>query len=142
MNNKDLWLSLFRTALTAFGSFLFGKNILGASIDSVLWQEIVGIIIAVGSTVWGILDKSATVDGIQSAVRSVAVFIGGLLVASGKLSSGALDSWMGFITTLVTVILSATSRSKAQQLAKGEIKISTKPDGKTAELVDVKPPQT
>ncbi len=137
--NKDLWLSLLRTALTAFGSFLFGKNILGASIDAVLWQEIVGIAIAVGSTLWGIIDKTATVEGVQSAVRSVAVFIGGLLVASGKLSSGSLDSWMGFITTLVTVILSVTNRAKVKQLSEGQIKIDTLPDGQV-KLADVKKP--
>lgn len=137
--NKDLALSLLRSILTVAGSYLLGKNLLGNSIDSTLWQEVVGAVLSLVGTVWGIVQKTATVDAISSGVRSLAIFIGGLLVASGKLSSGALDSWLGLVTTLVMVILSQVSRTKANQISDGTIKVETKANGQ-AQMVEVKKP--
>lgn len=121
---KESLASVFRIALTAIGAYLVGKNLLGQPIDSVLWQEIVGVALALFSTIWGIADKSATIEQIQSAVRSVLIVVGGLLVASGKIKEELLTAIIGIVTILIPAIQSETAKRKVAQIDSGRLPIA------------------
>lgn len=128
--SKDVIFSFIRTALTAIGAFLVGKTVLGTTVTGDVWQGWVGGAIALASTVWGVLDKSATIDAIQSGIRSFVVALGGILIAMGKLKSETLASILGVITPIIAFIYSILSKQKTSQIASGEL--TALPNGKTA----------
>ena len=81
MNIKENILSIIRHILVAVGAYLVGKNLLGNVIDAESWQGWVGAAITAISVVWGVLDKTATIEMVQSGLRSVVTFVGTMLVA-------------------------------------------------------------
>jgi hypothetical protein len=97
------------------------KNILGASVDAVMWEMIVGGIMSVMSIVWGVMDKNLGIEMLQSTIRNVFVAFGGVLVAQGKLSSEKLETYIGFAITILPVIYSILSRKKSQDVVTGGI---------------------
>lgn len=129
--SQQVWLSLLRTVLTAFGAFLIGKNIFGAPVDDVLWQSIVGAILAVVSIIWGFKSKTNTLESLQSGLRSVIVVFGGLFVASGKISSGTLESIAGFVLAALPFVYSILSKNKTAMIASGTLLPSTDSKGTT-----------
>lgn len=129
--NKQVLLSLLRTVLTAFGAFLIGKNIFGNPVDDVLWQSIVGGILAAISIVWGFVDKSNTLDALQSGLRSIIVVFGGLLVASGKITDKVLESISGIVAAVIPFLYSILSKQKTDQIAEGKLKAVTDGAGVT-----------
>lgn len=128
---KDVILSLIRTLLTAFGAFLFGKNVFGTTLDSTTWEIWVGALLTLGSTIWGIVDKTSTIEAVQSGLRSVFTVGGGILVAMGKLTGQTLDSVVGLIAPIVTFLYSALSKQKNAQIASGVLKATTNSIGQT-----------
>jgi hypothetical protein len=118
---KETAFSIVRAALTLTGSYIIGHNLFGAKLDESLWQELAGAAITIISIVWGIVDKSATIESIQSAVRSVITVAGGLLVSAGKLTGDALNSIIGLVAVLVPLLQSWLSKKKVQQLADGTL---------------------
>lgn len=129
--SKEIWWSLLRTVLTALGAFLIGKNIWGQPIDNELWQSIIGVIMAVGSIIWGFFDKSNTLEAVQSALRSVFVVVGGLLIASGKVSAGTLESISGVILAVLPFVYRLLSKQKTDMIAAGTLKPETDIKGVT-----------
>lgn len=129
--SKAVILSLIRTVLTAFGAFLLGKNIFGAPLDDVLWQSIIGAIIALASIIWGFVDKTNTIDAVQSGLRSVIVVFGGLLVASGKISDKVLESVLGVASAIIPFLYSILSKTKTDMIAAGALKPETTLKGVT-----------
>lgn len=119
--SKETILSLLRTLLSLGAAFLVGKNLFGTPIDNETWQVVVGIIVGLGSAAWGIFDKTATTEMLQSSIRSVLIFIGGLLIARGKWSAENLNMWLGVITALGPFINSWLNRRKAQRLTEGTL---------------------
>lgn len=141
--NKDVFLSLLRTVLTAGGAWMVGHNILTTTIDTSLWQEIVGAIILVGSTIWGVIDKTTTIEAIQSAIRSILAVGGGILVAAGKISGDKLEAIGGMIIPILTFIYSYSSKKKNEMIADGKLAAIKNPIGdkvsmkKTASIIIV-----
>jgi hypothetical protein len=121
MNTKIQFTSIIRTLLTAVGSFLIGRTIFGEHIDDETLQTITGIVLTLFSTVWGILDKTATIEMVQSALRQVITFIGGFLIAAGKLTNNNLEAILAIIPTILPLIQSHFARVKSNQLNAGEI---------------------
>jgi hypothetical protein len=121
--NQISWQSLIRTFLTVIGTFLIGKHVLGNTIDQQIWETILGAIMTVVSVVWSIIDKTATTEKLQSGVRQVVATIGGLLIASGKLTPEKLETWLGVVAILVPIIQGWLSRKKVAQLQSGEISL-------------------
>jgi len=119
--SKENVVTLIRALLTVVGSFFVGKVLAGHTIDTQLWQLIGGAVLTVISTVWGIFDKSIAVEAAESVVRQVALAVGGVLVALGKLSPDNLQTYIGVIAALLPVILSFLSKKKSVQLATGKI---------------------
>ena len=145
---KDTSLSILRAILTLAGTYLVGHNLFGLAVDSASWQIWLGAAVALGSTIWGIVDKTAGIEQIQSAVRSIIISVGGLFVAAGKLNGNTLDGILGLITAILPVIQSYTSKVTVQQMAAGtlvpEIKPGTEPANVptvyTGQLVKQSPP--
>jgi hypothetical protein len=127
---KATGLSLFRTLLTLAGTYIIGHNLFGKPIDANVWQEVGAAALTAFSVGWGVLDKTATVEMVQSAIRSVLITFGGLLVAAGKLSGQSLEAIVGVGAVIVTAIQSHTSKVKIKQIASGQLTVTDK--GKAA----------
>jgi hypothetical protein len=130
--NKQSFLSLLRVVLTAVGAYLIGRDLFGSPIDSSVWDQIIGAVLTVASIVWGIKDKTATIEMVQSGVRSVLVVIGGMLVASGKIKAELLTALLGIAAIIIPWIQSGVSRKKVDDIKAGKIAVadlkgSTKP---------------
>src|ERR1700733_3147506 len=110
-------LSAIRALLILVGSYVVGKNVFGHAIDSSTWQIIAGSVVTVASTIWGIVTKTANVEGVESAVRSVITSIGGLLASAGVISGDNLNAILGLVTALAPFLQSVLSKSKNQQMA-------------------------
>jgi uncharacterized membrane protein len=118
---QDTIFSLVRTVLTLIGSFLLGKAFLGNILTADVLQTIIGAVLTAIGVVWGIASKSATVESIQSGVRSVLIVFGGFLVAAGKIKDDTLQAFLGLIPVLMTIVQSYTSKIKVQQIADGSV---------------------
>lgn len=118
---KSEVLAIFRFLLSAVGSYILGINVFGLTIDSSLWQEIVGGIMAVSGIVMSVLDKSVTTDMILGFVRQVVTVGGGLLVAAGKLKGDIVTGLLALIPLLAPYIQGVISRRKNLQLQNGTI---------------------
>lgn len=123
MNTKIQWASILRTFLTAIGSFLIGKSVFGHNIDNELWQTLSGILLSVVSTLWGIFDKTATIEMVQSTVRSIIVFAGGFLVAAGKMTNNNIEAILALIPVVLPYLQSHFARVKSNQLETGKINV-------------------
>lgn len=130
-------LSLLRTVLTLAGSYVAGHAFMGIQVDSSIWEEVIGSVVAVVSTVWGIVDKTATIDAVQSAVRSVIISIGGIFVAHGKLSEETLTQILGLALAIIPFMQSWTAKIKGKQVAAGSIV----PSASTGKFVTQEPPK-
>ena len=128
---KETFFSLLRAVLTLGGSYLIGKTLLGTTVDQNWLLVVIGGAVTLGSTIWGIFDKTIGSEQLASALRSVVMSVGMIFVASGKLSSNALEQISLIVVTLIPVILSQTSKSTIKQVAEGtvvpEIKKGTEP---------------
>jgi hypothetical protein len=116
-----IW-SIVRTLITLAGTYLVGLNLFGHPLDSNTFQIIGGIIMTLGSVIWGIVDKSASIEQVQSGIRSAFIAGGGLLIAWGKLSAQQLELIIGLIVPVLTVLQSYTSKVKVQQINSGQLK--------------------
>lgn len=131
---KEIFFSIFRSVLTAVGAYLMGKSFLGATIDDNLWLGIISSAITLGSIIWGVVDKSATIEMVQSGLRSVVTFVGALLVGSGVLKGEVIESTLTIITVLVPILYSQLSKLKSKNIATGDTPI--------VELTGVNPAET
>ena len=70
------------------------------------------------------VDKSATIEAVQSGLRSVIIFVGALLVGSGVIKDEVLQSVLAIVATLVPVIYSQLSKQKNKEIAAGNITVT------------------
>lgn len=125
---KDTILSILRSVLTLVGSYAIGHAIFGIPITTSTWDVVIGSVLTLGSTVWGIIDKSASIEMIQSGLRSVFISIGGVLSAAGVVSGEVVNQILGLITALTPILQSYLSKLKVQQISNGVVVAS--PSGK------------
>lgn len=118
---KESVLSIIRTALTAVGAYLIGANFFGNPIDESIWQGIAGTGLTAIGVVWGIFDKTATVEMLQSGLRSVIVFVGTALVGSGKIKQELLEAVLAIVAIVVPYVYSETSKAKNRMIEDGRI---------------------
>lgn len=121
--NKEIVLSIVRSILTAVGAYMAGKYFLGTPIDDNLWLGVIASSVTLISVVWGIADKSATVEAVQSGLRSVVMFVGALLVGSGVFKGEVLESTLAIISVLVPILYSQLSKIKSKNIAEGSTAI-------------------
>lgn len=120
---KENVINLLQSVLVVVGAFLIGKNLLGNEIDQVLWVGIVGVVLTVVGFVWDIATTKVTIEYFQTGLMTIAQFLGGLLISSGKLSSESANTYYGFLSTLIGILYPILSRKKTTDLATGEIKL-------------------
>jgi len=116
--------SLIRALLSALGAFLIGHAIWKTPITTSFWDDFTGIVIAVGSLIWGIKSKTATVEMLEATAKSVITFAGGLFVTAGVLSSDQLVTIVAFGSMLAGYVFSAASKKKVQIIANNPNKVA------------------
>ena len=119
--SKETILSFVRTLLIAIGGYLVARGILT---DSML-QNVIGVALAVVTTIWSILDKTAGIEMIQSGIRSVVTFVGGFLLMRGKVTQETIDQVLAFLLPLASFIYSYFSRKKTQEIIEGKLDVKT-----------------
>ena len=129
MNTQALF-SVLRTLLIAFGAFLIGKNFFGSVLDASIWEQLVGAVISVGTMIYAFIKRESTIEGFQATIRGVLVFIGGLLVTSGKITGALLEAILGVLTILGPMLYAWLSRKKTEGLANGTVRLETLKGGK------------
>lgn len=117
--NKDTFFGYLRTAMTIVGSLLVGKAIFGHNVDTEVINSVIGGALFVGSAVWGIVDKTATLEMITSALSKTITFIGGLFVTSGWLKDSTLTAIMGLVPLLAAEIGKRVNNAKEQKIVTG-----------------------
>lgn len=122
--NKETSLIFVRALMTALGSWLIGNYFMGSQLTPELWQIILGIILSGVSVFWSVKEKTVNEEIVNSFVRQVVSFFGGLMVASGKITPERLDSLTGLILVIVPIILSYFEKKKSTRLANRQITIS------------------
>lgn len=138
---KDTALGILRALLTLAGTYLIGHNLgfLGA-VTSETWQIVLGAVLTLVGTVWGIVDKTTGPEQLQSALRSIVVSIGGFLVAAGKLSNTSLDAIIGLVMAIIPLIQKKASSETNKQIADPNQAITA--DLKTGKVVNPNKPQS
>lgn len=117
-------MAIIRMLLSLFGSYLIGKNLFGATIDEVLWQEIVGAVLVVISLVWTILDKSAGIEKVEGVIRQFVTALGGLFIGLGIVKEETVTTISSILIALLPYILSLLGRRKSQEIATGELGVN------------------
>lgn len=128
--NKDSALSLLRALFTFGGSFLIGQSIGTHTVDANTWGIVSGSVITLIGAVWGYLDKSASIEGFQSAMRSGLQALGGVGVSYGLLKADTLLAILSAFPAITALAQSYTSRLKVKQVDSG--KLVALPNGKVA----------
>jgi len=118
---KETFISILRHVIGLLGAFLIGQTLFGTAIDHSIWETVTGIFLSVGSVVWSIADKTATIEMVQGVVRQVITFLGGLLIASGKLSEETFKLILGLATAMLPVLQSYLAKRKVQLVSDGSI---------------------
>lgn len=122
--NKESWLSILRTILTAVGAYLAGKSFLGATIDNDLWLGISASIVTAASIIWGIVDKTVTSEALQSGLRSIVLTFGTLLVGSGIIKDEVLQAALAVISIAIPAALSEAAKRTNKNVATGKARIA------------------
>ncbi len=122
---QDNLLSALRALLIIAGSYVVGHNVFGHAISSSTWQIVVGAAVTVASTIWGIATKTSSIEGVESAVRSVITSVGGLFVSAGVLTGDSLNALLGLVTAIAPIVQSMLSKTKNQQIASGSLTTTT-----------------
>lgn len=119
------FLSALRAVLILVGSYIVGKSVFGHTVSADTFQVITGSVVTLGSLIWGVATKTATVEAIESAVRSIISALGGLLASAGVISGDNLNAILGVVTAIAPFFQSALSKTKGKQQATGAITMST-----------------
>jgi hypothetical protein len=123
--NKETWFSAIRAVLTLVGSYLIGKSVLGTAADSSIIEILVGSVLNVVSVVWSIVDKTATLEKLQTIIRQIITGVGGVMVAAGKLEPSKIELYVGAVLPVLTLLYSVLSRRKSDALASGKLTTET-----------------
>lgn len=115
--DKDRLFSVIRYILTAVGAWLVGKTVFGTVVDPNYWETVIGIAMAVISTVWGFVDKSLALEGFQGALRQIVAFFGGVTVSKGWISAESFTMVSGLVLSAAAWIYSWLSHRKTARLA-------------------------
>lgn len=122
--SKENVINLVQSLLVLVGGFLVGDNLLGNAIDNTLWMGVVGVLLTLIGFVWDIATTKLAIEYVQTTIMGIIQFVGGLLVASGKLSLDNANSYYGLVTSLITVLYPLLSRKKSTEIANGDIPVA------------------
>jgi hypothetical protein len=117
-------LSFIRAAAALAGSYFIGHAWFGHTVTADIWSVIIGAIVTIASTWWGIAAKTSNIEGIESAARSLIASLGGLAVSYGAITSSQLATALAAVIPFAVFIQSMLSKAKNQQIAAGTTVIS------------------
>lgn len=137
--NKESVLSIVRSILTAVGAYVAGKSFLGSTIDDNLWLGIGASIVTLISIIWGVVDKTATLEMFESGLRSIIMFFGALLVGAGIIKDEVLQSLLAISSVLLPVIYSELSKKKNKSIAEGKLGVADLSGVKPEEVKPINP---
>jgi UDP-N-acetylmuramyl pentapeptide phosphotransferase/UDP-N-acetylglucosamine-1-phosphate transferase len=118
--SKENILSLVRMILISFSSYFVGKHLLGQVIDEQQWEGWVGLIVGLGTTVWGYFDNSTTLESLQSFLRSAVTFLGGILVGKGSVTADQWNSISGLVLAIAPFFYSVLSKAVVVKMANNQ----------------------
>lgn len=121
---KDQIISAVRSLLLAVGAFFAGKMFFGTALDTNVWEGVVGSVVGLGAAIWGVLDKTATIEMLQSALRSIVIVAGGFLITTGKLKEDALNSILSLVAVITPMLYGWLSQLKSKAIAKGKLGVA------------------
>lgn len=121
--NKQFVITLVRTIMTAFSAYVIGRNFLGNPVTSIWWEEAIAVVVTVISVAWGLWDKSTKLEGLQSGLRQVFAFAGGIIYAKGSMEPGIWQQVTGIVIDLATLIYSMTSKEKNAGIVAGKFTV-------------------
>lgn len=126
MNNskQTAVFGLIRAILSCAGAYLLGTNIFGLEANEQFWQEATGCVMGVTSVVWSISSNELTLEMVQGATRQTVVFIGGILIAKGKMDAVTLVTVLGVLTAISQPLYAYVSKLKSRHLDNGKISIN------------------
>jgi hypothetical protein len=105
--------SLIQSVLALLGGYLIIRGFDPTSVSTVS-----GIVMGLVSVIWGgIAAKAVNGNAVITIVTNIATFVGGILVANGKLSTANAQTYIGLIVALAGSILGALHISTAAATA-------------------------
>lgn len=127
------FMSFLRALGPLFGAFFVGHSLFGHPITNELLDVLGGISLTLSTTLWGIFDKTTTVDQWSSAIRSIISAACGVFVSWGNISAQMAVEISGVVTAFLTFLQSAISKKTNKQIANGAIKAAL--TGKTENVI-------
>lgn len=122
---KENWLSLLRSLVLVIISYLVGHRALNHTLDQNLLETVGESVIGLATAIWGVFDKSAGIEQLQSALRSLATIVFTTLATWGLLSGQTAIALIGFTTTLLPFVQSVVSKAKVKQLDSGKLQTTS-----------------
>lgn len=122
MNANNLG-SIIRAILAAAAAFVIGHKLFNTDITDQLWPSIVAGVVAIGTLVWGIATKSATIEAWESGVRFLVSGVAGILVSYGIINQAQAIAVIGAVVTLIPIIQSMLSKQKSTLIATNQLQI-------------------
>jgi hypothetical protein len=121
---KDTALGWVRTIMVIVGSFFIGKVISGHDVTGPVLDGFIGSALFVVSVVWGVFDKTANEEMINSALYKVITFAGGLAVSAGWIKANNLEALLGLVPLLAAEIIKRVNSQKDARVAAGTLGVS------------------
>lgn len=119
--SKDTFLGYLRSAMAIVGSLVLGKVIYGTPVTTDVIDSLIGGGLFVASTIWGIYDKTATLEMVTSALFKVISLAGGIAVAKGLITGVTLTAILGLIPLLGAEIIKKVDGQKEKNIASGKL---------------------
>lgn len=115
-------LDIIKSFLVPVGVFLIGKNIFGTLIDQSLWEMLVGTIMTIGGLIASFVERTTTVEIIQSGLSVLVKSASALLLAFGVLKSSVdVEVWLPLVAIVSQQLYRWFSKKKTEQIDNGKL---------------------
>ena len=124
MKSKSEVLTFLRAILIPLGTFLIGKNVFGRIVDIDVWEMTVGGVITIAGFMWSLMERTVTIELIQTTLRQIIKAVSGFLLASGYINSDKLEAISSLVSALSILWYGQLSKKKTRHLDTGKIDIT------------------
>lgn len=114
-------LSLVRMLLISLSSYFVGKHLFGVVLDADQYEGWIGLVIGLGTVVWGVFDNSTNLEGIQSFLRSAVTFVGGFFMGKGSITADQLTAISGLVLAIAPFLSSVLSKAIVVKMAQKQV---------------------
>lgn len=123
-------LSLIRMLFISLSSYFVGKHLFGVVLDTDQYQGWVGLVVGLATVVWGVVDNSTNLEGIQSFIRSAVTFVGGFFVGKGSITADQLTAISGLVLAIAPFLSSILSKAIVVKMAQNKVVAKVNDAGK------------